>query len=390
MLSGYDHLLQLLPRRVPRLYGRKFPPFLAHAKVGLDWLLKMHPSPEEFYYQVGDETDHDSWRLPERDCTRYNQAWKPRPVLFGVGANLAGRTAVAFAVAARLYRRYDRALAQRCLAKAQSVYRLGLKNRQVVTTKPHDFYPEKSWTDDMEWAAAQLYQTTRQPGYLQQALAFSKQLGSDAKELSVYHVDALAHLALYPFAPPRDQERLLGYLRRDAEAIRQRATGPYRLGTSYTWGTAEAAAGAALTCRIYGMLTRDRSYLNLARRQRDWVLGCNPFGLSCVIGTGSRYALFPHHQIANLKGIELTGAVIGGPAPLEIFEREKISLDEKEYDSQRVGPVVETDEKNQAIVYHDAVQDYVCNEAANDYTAKMLLVAAFDMLWSELKATEFR
>ena len=27
----------------------------------------MHPRPDEFYYQVGDETDHDTWRLPEQE-----------------------------------------------------------------------------------------------------------------------------------------------------------------------------------------------------------------------------------------------------------------------------------------------------------------------------------
>ena len=108
----------------------------AYARVGLDWLLKMHPSPHEFYYQVGDETDHDTWRLPEDGLRRAQQTWKPRPVYFGVGANLAGRTAVALSIASRLYRPYAPQFAARCLAAAQTVYRLGLENRKVVTTRP--------------------------------------------------------------------------------------------------------------------------------------------------------------------------------------------------------------------------------------------------------------
>src|SRR5205085_1587048 len=89
-------------------------PLLRQARVGLEWLLKMHPYPDEFYYQVGDESDHDRWRLPEDDSLEHDRAWKPRRVLFGVGANLAGRCAAAFAMAARQFRALDLAFASAC------------------------------------------------------------------------------------------------------------------------------------------------------------------------------------------------------------------------------------------------------------------------------------
>jgi hypothetical protein len=356
-------------------------PLMKQARVGLDWLLKMHPTPDEFYYQVGDASDHDRWRLPEQDRIESYAAWKPREIRYGVGANLAGRTAAALALASRLYAGQDRLFAQRCLLAAQSVYALGLQHPVVLTTEPSDFYPESTWTDDMAWGAAELFRATRQSQYLQQALDFAHRAGAAGDQTSVYNTHALAHSTLYALAPDEDRERLRRYLRDDADLARLRANNVYGLATPYIWGTAEAAVGAALNCLLYAHLDdvggAERSeYLDVARYNRDFVLGCNPFGLSNLIGAGTRYPHFPHHQVANLKGIELTGALVGGPTDARVFRSQKIVLTQPEM-GMITGPPPPPDTPGRTEVYHDAVQDYVTNEPAIDYTAKFLLLAAF-------------
>lgn len=358
----------------------RLPQILAQAKVGLDWLLKMHPSPQEFYYQVGDAGDHETWRLPENDCAACNKAWKPRSVYYGVGANLAGRTAAAFALAAQQFRRFDRRFAARCLEAAQSVYTLGLQNRHILTTQPDDYYPEQTWEDDMAWGAAELYKATGRQEFLDQALEFAHSAGPCGDGTSVYNTHAVAYATLLPHVPERDRERLRDYLRQDAETIRTQAENPYGLGTRYGWGTSEMATGAALTCLLYAGAahgTDTSAYTAAARRQRDFILGCNPFGLCCLIGAGTRYALFPHHQIANLKGIELRGALIGGPASLHALRGEKMSLDGVEISSQLSGDADADDLPDGTGVYRDVVENYVTNEPANDYTVKFLLLSAF-------------
>jgi hypothetical protein len=351
---------------------------LTQLRIGLDWLLKMHPSPDEFYYQVGDESDHNTWRLPEADGTAKTTDRKLRPVYAGVGANLAGRTAVSFAIAARLYRNTDRDFAARCRTAAESVYALGLKNKVALTTQPADFYPEHSWEDDMEWAAVELYRTTKKPKYLEQALTLSKTVGAAGEPPSVYSVHALAHHALYEFASESDKARLLTYLKSDFESIQSRAqNNVYGFGTSLGWGTTETVAGAGILCHLYGRLTGDVSAITLARQQRDFILGCNPWAISFVIGAGSRYPLNPHHQIANIKGIELIGALVGGPSTRQSLEHEF------HQDTNASGPLLLTpplvpDDPNQIPVYEDIVENYVTNEPANDYTVKFLLLAALD------------
>lgn len=353
---------------------------LAYAKIGLDWLLKMHPSPDEFYYQVGDDTDHNSWRLPEADTRKLNKKWTPRPVFYGIGANLAGRTAAALADASRLYRPYDPAFADQCLSAARSVYRLGLKNPHVLTTKPYDFYPEETWKDDMEWGAINLYIATHEESYLTQAIAFALAAGPAETYTSVYNTHTLAHATLYPYAAAV-QKQLLEFLRVDAEAARvHSASNPYGIGTPYIWGTAEAAAGVAITCQVYARLSGKHEFTEVARRQRDFILGCNPFGLCCLIGAGTRYPLFPHHQIANLRNIELTGAIVGGPSDFKTYQDQHISDSDVEFSTQSPSPPpLPQDTSHNVGVYHDVVEDYVTNEPANDYTAKFLLLAAFSI-----------
>ena len=85
MLFACDNFPQLARNPGHLAASDTTPLLLTHARVGLEWLLKMHPAPNEFYYQVGDESDHNTWRLPEHDNVAKNDKWKPRPVYFGVG-----------------------------------------------------------------------------------------------------------------------------------------------------------------------------------------------------------------------------------------------------------------------------------------------------------------
>ena len=89
--------------------------------------------------------------------------------------------------------------------------------------------------------------------------------------------------------------------------MRRQMHGAYGLATPYVWGTAEAATGVALTCLLYAKLSGDKSAAEVARRQRDYILGCNPFGLSCLIGAGTRFPQSPHHQIAAIDKFQLNG-----------------------------------------------------------------------------------
>ena len=83
--------------------------------------------------------------------------------------------------------------------------------------------------------------------------------------------------------------------------------------------------GLVATAALYQRLTGDRRYDRFATAQRDWVLGANPWGVSLVIGVGSRFARCPQHVVANLAGGRdgkrpfLLGAVVNGPNDASLF-----------------------------------------------------------------------
>jgi len=93
---------------------------LDEAKWGLDWIHKLHPAPDQLFHQVGDDRDHVGFKLPDQDNADYGWGKNSyRPVYFADGkpqglrewkskatgvANIAGRSAVAMAMAYRIWK----------------------------------------------------------------------------------------------------------------------------------------------------------------------------------------------------------------------------------------------------------------------------------------------
>ncbi|MCT6562891.1 endoglucanase, partial [Staphylococcus aureus] len=72
------------------------------------------------------------------------------------------------------------------------------------------------------------------------------------------------------------------------------------------------SAGKAAS--IAGKILKDKSLLDIAEGQLQWVIGMNPFGQSMMHGEGYRYA----QQYSVLNG-EITGEI---PVGMETFRNE--------------------------------------------------------------------
>jgi hypothetical protein len=372
LLECADHFPHAVP---PDPRGRS--PLLQEARVGVEWLLRLHASDDGFYYQVGTEDDHDEWRRPEGDDAAAGDVpgaerrWSRRPALYGAGANVAGRCAAALALAALRYRGEDPALARRCAETAIAFYQCGLKHPGVLTPQPADFYPEQSWRPDMALAATHLYRLTGEKRYLRDALRFDNHAGPGAGAVSLYSIHGLSDVELYPLAPARDRRWILAALRDDCNRALAHSRHPFRLAADTIWGTAGRACGAGTLCLLAAPLLRDPALTVLAQAQRDYLLGCNPFGVSFLIGAGRRYPRHPHHPLAQLGDLPLVGAVVGGPAPLDVWQAQRMGGE--------MGKYATPDEpglQSPAAVYHDDAGDWVTNEPALDYSADALFMLA--------------
>lgn len=340
---------------------------LPEAAFGLDWLDEMWDSDGgTLYFQVGlvsgnDEIagDHDAgWRLPEDDDGAADERDDPlwfiahRPVFRDrapgkpVSPNLAGRTAAAFALCFQVFGGTDPARAGACLADAQALFDQA-RVSDVGTLRgatPMTIYPERTWRDDMELAAAQLALALQAGGlpdglphtdpayYLRRGARWAaKTLARANAPYEHLYVDQTASLAHAELAraieaagdPPLDVDRrdLRRGVRRLLDASTWQAeTDPFGLGWGYDWlATPPTAVAIAYEARLFGDMGGDERFADMARAQLDWVLGANPWGASFITGAGTTFQRCLHHQVANLNGSLdrsppiLPGALTFGP-----------------------------------------------------------------------------
>jgi len=380
------------------------------AQHGLDWLGKAwDPTTGTLVVQVGlgngnDAvlSDHDVWRLPEDDDVAgasvgpddpsYLISHRPAfatPAGEPVPPALAGRTAAAFAVGAQLAdARGDRAGARALLAQGAGLLAAAdtSPSGPVLAAVPVEFYPEDSWTDDLELAAVELARAGRALGddradaWAVQAEQWAvRTMDAEVGPLGVADVSALAHAELA--ASTTDAElrgRLLAALRAQLEGAAATAdTDPFGAGVSTVeFDSAPFALGLAATALLYERAGGDDRFAAFAADQLAWVLGANAWGSSFVIGSGTDYPRCPEHQVANLTGREATGAVVNGPNAAELLEELNGFDTMVPCDGLRADGTSYADGDGRGARYLDAVGAWQTDEPAIDFTASSVLAFA--------------
>ena len=85
-----------------------------------------------------------------------------------------------------------------CLEAARTLYALGKEKEGFQQGNSYGApyrYGEETWADDMEWGAAELYKTTGEPGYLEDAKKYARMAGT----VSWMPYDTARHYQYYPF-----------------------------------------------------------------------------------------------------------------------------------------------------------------------------------------------
>ncbi|GAA3669043.1 cellulase-like Ig domain-containing protein [Lentzea atacamensis] len=335
------------------------------AKFGLKWLDKVWDEKTGVLYaQVGIGTgseefgfvgDHDVWRLPEADDQLdvkpgdSHYYIKHRPVFRAnkagekISPNLVGRVAGSFALAAQIEARRNPRLACQYLEKAASLFALAKTENvgELVTAFPHAYYPESSWTDDLEFGATQLalaakaLNDKRYGQFARAAAHWAKEFlaTQDPDTLNVYNISALGHADLAKLlkagVPGAEvtEAQVVGDIRRQLQKGADAAkASPFRTAANVeTWDVGSRTFGFITTAALYKKLTGDRKYETFGTQQRGFALGTNAWGTTLIVGVGSKFPECPHHQAANLSGSPnggskvLVGAVINGPNDASLF-----------------------------------------------------------------------
>jgi hypothetical protein len=372
------------------------PDILDEARWGLEWLLKLHPAPDQLYHQVADDRDHCGWRLPQHERADYGWGKGGARVVYaatgkpqGLGgyqsestgfANLSGRYAAAMALAFRIWRADppQAAFAQQCLKAGEEVYRLGRAQEGVQQGNSYGApyrYAETTWADDMEWGAAELYRATSKEAYLAEAIHYARLAGAESwmgrprsGHYQFYPFVNLGHYRLHALVDRDFQKRLEGWYREGIQRCGEAQQSPFGLGVPFIWCSNNLLVGLVTQGLCYERMGGDERYREFVARHVDWLLGRNPWGTTMFTGIGSVFPNNVHLMTTRLTGRAVSGALVDGPVGEQIFKSLKgVSISEPD----PLAPF-----QDSRAVYHDDVQDYSTNEPTLDGTAGAILMWA--------------
>jgi len=332
---------------------------LDEAKIGLDYLVKLFPDPDHFVVQVGDmEADHSQgYRLPEND----KLAEKNRPAFFDFDRNPLSKIAYALALGNKIFKDIPgyQQKAQKYLIVAKQAYE---KAKSVGSNH----------LDKLCLAATELYLTTGEQKYWQEATKFNNQISwSDWGHYS--DNTNLANARLAPYLESA-KNKLRQAVEKFLVSSRQNL---YGYDVPYSWGSLYNALSSANMSLFYSQVSNDFTLNELAIRIRDYTLGKNPWGVCFISGVGTTYPKNIHNgTVHSLKeaGVlnenTIPGAIAEGPFDRSNWEANYGSFVPREED-------IYYQFHTSACVYHDHINDYVTNEPCIYGVAEAILHFSF-------------
>jgi len=383
------------------------PDIVDEIRWGLVWLDKMNPEPGEMYNQIADDRDHVGMRKPSEE--RANYGWGPgkeRPVWFCSGepqqrgrtgrknnttgiASTAGKFSSCFALGSEVLAPFYPELAEKIGAKAQAAYDAGVAKPgfcQTASVLSPYIYEEENWTDDMELAAFELFRKTGDRKYLNEAIEYGRKeivtpwMGADsARHYQWYPFMNIGHCHLASEAGGKVSAEFIRNVRTGIERVYERGKNhPFLYGIPGIWCSNNLTTAMLTQCILYRQMTGDTTYQEMEGALRDWLLGCNPWGVSMIVELpkGGVYPTQPHSYIPRMGLGNTTGGLVDGPVYATIFgSLLGVSMD---------GGINYMEFQPGDIVYHDSTHDYSTDEPTMDGTACL----TFPLSWYEKEGHE--
>jgi endoglucanase len=307
-----------VPLHLPET-GGALPEFLAELKWELDWLLTMQFEDGSVSHKVSTKK-FGGFILPEKEVEdRFFTPWS--------SAATADFVAM-MAQAARCFRPYDTAYADRCLRLARKSYGFLAAHGEDHPANLAGFSTGAYGTrdgDDRLWAAAEMWETTGEADALRD---LETRIGTNEARLDRNwdwgNVNNLGMLT-YLFSKRNGRnEDLLKKARTNAVAVAdelvtaRNAHGYGRpLGTMYYWGCNGTVARQVLNLVAANRITPKPAYRETALDALNHLFGRNCFGRSFVTGVGANPPMHPHDRRSGGDNVvePWPGYLVGGPNP---------------------------------------------------------------------------
>ncbi|TCC05785.1 glycoside hydrolase family 9 protein [Kribbella soli] len=286
--------------RIPEA-GNGKPDVLDEAKWELDFLLRMQvPAGQPLAGMVHHKIHDEKWTgLPLAPAADPQQRYLYPP---STAATL--NLAALGARCARVYAKWDKAFATRCLQSAETAWTAARQHPAVYAPAGGEgggAYDDTKVTDEFSWAAAELFAATGKASYrkaitttLKAADGFSWQETGGLADLALARVPwRLSLLDQWKL-----RQRIAGvadtYV---ADLKSQGYANPYKPADGkYVWGSNSGTANNAMILAIAADLTGRTAYRSAALESLDYLLGRNAVGQSYVTGYGERSSHNQHHR----------------------------------------------------------------------------------------------
>jgi hypothetical protein len=380
--------------------ANQLPDILDEAKWGLDWILKLHPSPNELYHQVADDRDHSGFKIPHLDNANYGWGENSfRPAYYATGkpqglskykseatgiANLAGRSAATLALGYQVFNWIDgyEEFAEQCLQVANELYEMGKK--QEGYQQGNSFgapyrYEENTWADDMEWAAAELYKVSKEKNLLKDARRYANIINTwswmerdSASHYEMYPFVNMGHYALWQAGEESDKKMVSDFYKHNLDNIQGKADqNPYGVGHLFIWCSNNLAAAVATQAMLYEEMTGCEEFRPLLQDHVNWLLGLNLWGSSMITGIPAN-ADFPvdvHMPFQKILDKSVKGSLVDGPLWTTIHDNMLgIALGQPD-EYAHLQP--------SHVKYMDDWMDYSTNEPTLDGSAELLMILTY-------------
>jgi endoglucanase len=325
----YPDALRSLALDLPES-GHAIPDFLAEIKWNLNWMLSLQDPTDGGVFHKQTSLHFCAFIMPQDDHL-------PSEII-GTGSAPYKSTcatadfAAVMAIAARCYRPFDPTFAARCLASARLAWTWTRKFPNITFTNPPTVstggYGDSDCSDELLWAAAELFRTTHEPQYEAALLESIKPLLPNLK-ITVPSWNNVASLGLwtYAFATSAKPTAITAAIQQAtqtaaAELIACIQTSGYGNSLSladYHWGSNSNAGNQSLLLLVANRLQPNKAtpnkFTDAALSNLHYLVGRNCFGVSWVTQLGHRPFQHPHHRPSAADGIEAPwpGLLSGGP-----------------------------------------------------------------------------
>ncbi len=323
LLASFEHFksyYDTLPLNIPES-GNAMPDILDEIKWNLDWMLTMQDPYDGGVYHKKTTAAFDGFEMPAADQAQRYLIGKATAATFDFAAVMA--------VAYRVYLPYDATYANQCLAAAKTAYTWGVANPAITFSNPSGIstggYGDGTLTDEKEWAATELYISTKDNSYYSNSFKNTNTYGipSWPNVNTLGLISLIHHRKNLTASGLADTTAMKNKLFALANPIRTHKTNSsaYKTGmgtngnADFIWGSNAVALNEGMICMAAYLATNDLTYLNTAISQLDYILGRNATAYSFVSGVGSKQVMNPHDRISSSDGIAkpIPGWMAGGP-----------------------------------------------------------------------------